>query len=983
MEVTKDGCQVPLGAARLRCVLGLLALEAGRVVPTDRVAEALWGERPPRGQANSIQVTVSRLRRVLAGEAAIIRRGQGYLLDVDPGAIDLYRFRSAVTRAGALGAGQDVRAEAILADALRLWRGSPLADVDSALIRHRLVPSLEQEWLTARLDHAEVTLRLGGHAKALPELTALARQHPRQQRLTAQLMLALYRDGRPDDALAAYRRLRADLGQHSGLEPSRELRKLQQDILCADPALDPPAAETARVTLRAVKPAQLPLAVAEFTGRDAEVTRLLGHARAGHGGSISALAGQGGVGKTALALQVAHELAAEFPDGQLYVNLGGARPGPLEPDRALVGLLSALGVPSGHLPEGLEERSALFRSLLAGRRLVILLDDAASEAQVRPLLPGTPSVAVLVTSRTSLLGLEGTRHLRLDVLTPAQAVGLLAKVAGTTRIGDEPEAAAELAGLCGYLPLAVRVAAARLVARPRLSVSQLVRRLSDERRRLDELVAGDLAVRASLRLSYQGLAPRLRHAFRTFALLTVPDFASWAGAAMLGVSAPEAEELLEALVDVHLVEVSHVDATGRARYRFHDLTRLFARECAFAEDNEDVRAESLRRTVGCWLALADDANRRLPHQVLNLIGGTVPRPALTAGCTRELLADPLAWFDAERTSLLVVVQDTADAACPEPAWEAAQIASGYLAIRNLRDEWDETNRPALRASTVAGDRLGEAVTLRGLALHILPVDHEAAHEHAAAAHRLFAGLGDRRGQADALRLRGAALRLAERWEEALKCLREADKAARGEAWVSTVSALILMALIHRDTGRLDEVAPCLRRARELARRLGDLPSEAFAWLLEGSVLSTQDKTGDAVAAFEQALALFRTLGHRATQAMTLVYLACGYTRQGDVRAQSLLDEALRLSRDRRPEPIGSMAVGALVRFVFPSSEFERALAVLVATVRRDRPASTGLVPELFRELGDSYQVMGEPAKADGAWERSRRLTDDPAVNDPA
>lgn len=970
VEVTKDGRQVSLGAARLRCVLGLLALEAGRVVPTARVAEALWGERPPRGQANSIQVTVSKLRRVVAGEAAITRRGQGYLLDVDPGAVDLHRFRSAVTRAGALGAGQDVRAEAILADALRLWRGAPLADVDSDLIRHRLVPSLEQEWLSARLDHAEVTLRLGGHAKALPELTALARQHPHQQRLAAQLMLALYRDGRPDDALSAYRRLRADLGQHSGLEPSRELRKLHQDILRADPALDPPAAETARVTLRAVKPAQLPLAVAEFTGRDAEVARLLGHARTG---SISALAGQGGVGKTALALQVAHELAAEFPDGQLYVNLGGARPGPLEPSRALVGLLSALGVPSGHLPDRLEERSALFRSLLAGRRLVILLDDAASEAQVRPLLPGTRSVVVLVTSRTSLLGLEGTHHLRLGVLTRAQAVGLLAKVAGATRIGDEPEASAELAGLCGYLPLAVRVAAARLVARPRLSVSQLVRRLSDERRRLDELVAGDLAVRAGLRLSYQALAPRLRHAFRTFALLGVPDFASWAGAAMLGVSAVEAEELLEALVDVHLIEVSHVDTTGRARYRFHDLTRLFARECAFAEDDEAVRAESLRRAVGCWLALADDANRRLPHPVLDLIDGTAPRPALTDGCTRELLADPIAWFDAERTSLLVLVQDAAEAACPAPAWEAAQVSAGYLAIRNLRDEWAETNRSALRASTAAGDRLGEAVTLRGLALHILPVDHLAAHEHAAAAHRLFAGLGDRRGQADALRLRGAALRLAERSDEAMECLREAVKAARGEAWVSTVSALILMALVHRDAGRLDEVAPCLHRARELARRLGDEPSEAFAWLLEGSVLSTQDKTDAAVAAFERALALFRALGHRATQAMTLVYLACGYTRQGDVRAPSLLDEALRLARDRDPEPTGSMAVGALVRFVFPSVEFERALAVLVATVRRDRPSSVGLVPELFRELGDSYQVMGEPTKADDAWERSRHL----------
>ncbi|WP_158633111.1 BTAD domain-containing putative transcriptional regulator [Amycolatopsis sp. WAC 01376] len=966
VEVIKDGRQIPLGAARLRCVLGLLALEAGRVVPTAWVAEALWGERPPRGQANSIQVTVSKLRQVVAGEAVITRRGQGYLLDVDPGAVDLHRFRSAVTRAGTLGAGQDVRAESILADALRLWRGAPLADVDSDLIRHRLVPSLEQEWLSARLDHAEVTLRLGGHAKALPELTALARQHPHQQRLAAQLMLALYRDGRPDDALSVYRRLRANLGQHSGLEPSRELRKLHQDILRADPALDPPTAETARVTLRAVKPAQLPLAVAEFTGRDAEVARLLGHARAG---SISALAGQGGVGKTSLALQVAHELAAEYPDGQLYVNLGGARPGPLEPSRALVGLLSALGVPSGHLPDRLEERSALFRSLLAGRRLVILLDDAASEAQVRPLLPGTRSVVVLVTSRTSLLGLEGTHHLRLDVLTRAQAVGLLAKVAGATRIGDEPEAAAELAGLCGHLPLAVRVAAARLVARPRLSVSQLVRRLSDERRRLDELVAGDLAVRASLRLSYQALAPRLRHAFRTFALLGVPDFASWAGAAMLGVSAVEAEELLEALVDVHLIEVSYVDTTGRARYRFHDLTRLFARECAFAEDDESDRAESLRRAVGCWLALADEANRRLPHPVLDLIDGTAPRPALTDGCTRELLADPIAWFDAERASLLVLVE----VACPAPAWEAAQVSAGYLAIRNLRDEWAETNTSALRASIASGDWLGEAVTLRGLALHSLPVDHLAAHEHAAAAHQLFAGLGDRRGRADAQPVRGAALRLAERSDEAMECLREAVKAARGEAWVSTVSALILMALLHRDAGRLDEVAPCLHRARGLARRLRDEPSEAFAWLLEGSVLSTQDKTDAAVAAFERALALFRSLGHRATQAMTLVYLACGYTRQGDARAPSLLDEALRLAKDRGPEPTGSMAVGALVRFVFPSAEFERALAVLVATVRRDRPASVGLVPELFRELGDSYQVMGEPTKADDAWERSRHL----------
>jgi DNA-binding SARP family transcriptional activator len=637
---------VQLSAPMPRMVLGVLLTRANTPVPVDVLVDALWaGQRDPRA-AKKLQLHIHRLRRALGDPARIIYENSGYTLRVHPGELDAECFESALT--DSTGAGQPARAVVLLRQALRRWRGDPFSDiVDLPLLRAE-ADRLSERRLAglAQLYTAELAC---GHATAIvPELVELAGRHPMREQLQGLLMTALYQAGRQADALEVYQRTRGALVEQLGLEPGNELQRLEHAILTGDPMLATPGTPS-------IAPAQLPADINDFTGRTTQLATVAHLARAADRSAtvLVAITGKAGVGKTALAVHAAHRLRDQYPDGQLFVNLRGTEANPLCATDVLARFLRSLGVDPTAIPEDAEERAALYRSRLADRRLLILLDDAACEAQLRPLLPGTSGCAVLVTSRARLAGLGGARVVDLDVFGPDEALELLAQAAGPQRTAAEPAAAREIVRLCGFLPLAVRVAGARLGARPHWPLSRLEADLADEDARLDTLRLGDLEVRTSLARSYASLDVMARRAFRLLGLLEIRDFAPWVTAALLDIAQAKAEELMDTLVDLHLLDVAGRDASGRLRYRFHDLLRAYAREVVAAAESEDCRFAALDRAFGGWLALAEAAGRSMAGSAFDgtLVARTCWHPEESV--VRSVVTDPAGWFEAEWAALML------------------------------------------------------------------------------------------------------------------------------------------------------------------------------------------------------------------------------------------------------------------------------------------------------------------------------------------
>jgi DNA-binding SARP family transcriptional activator len=637
---------VPLSAPMPRMLLGVLLTRANTPVPVDVLVDALWaGQRDPRA-AKKLQLHVHRLRRALGDPARILYENGGYTLRVLPGELDAECFESALTES--TGAGQPARAVVLLRQALELWRGDPFSDiVDLPLLRAE-ADRLSERRLAglAQLYTAELAC---GHATVIvPELVELAGHHPMREQLQGLLMTALYQAGRQADALEVYQRTRGALVEQLGLEPGNELQRLEHAILTGDPMLATPGTPS-------IAPAQLPADINDFTGRETQLATVAHLARTTDRSAsvLVAITGKAGVGKTALAVHAAHRLRDQYPDGQLFVNLLGTEATPLCATDVLARFLRSLGVDPTAIPDDAEERAALYRSRLADRRLLILLDDAACEAQLRPLLPGTSGCAVLVTSRARLAGLAGARVVDLDVFEPDQALELLARAAGPQRMAAEPAAAQEIVRLCGFLPLAVRVAGARLGARPHWPLSRLEADLTDEDTRLDTLRLGDLEVRASIARSYETLDVMARRAFRLLGLLEIREFAPWVTAALLDIPQAKAEELMDTLVDLHLLDVAGRDASGRLRYRFHDLLRAYARELVAVAEPENCRFAALDRAFGGWLALAEEAGRTLADSSFAGAPVTVTCWRPEESVVRSVLTDPAGWFEAEWAALML------------------------------------------------------------------------------------------------------------------------------------------------------------------------------------------------------------------------------------------------------------------------------------------------------------------------------------------
>ncbi|MGW2231205.1 AfsR/SARP family transcriptional regulator [Streptomyces formicae] len=693
--------QLNTGSPMQRALLAALLLRDGRTATASELIDALWGDEPPSQALAAVRTYASRLRKVLPPGVLLSESG-GYAVRVTEGALDLTAAEDLWAAAEkARGVGDLCQARSLVNKALGLWDGEPLANVPGPYAetqRTRL-----EEWrlqiVESRLD---MDLEQGCHAEAVSELTALTAAHPLRERLRELLMLALYRSGRQAEALAVYADTRRLLADELGVDPRTGLKELQQRILQADPALSEPSAGDPEPATTVVRPAQLPATVPDFTGRKSfvdELSDILSTAE-GRVMAVSALAGIGGVGKTTLAVHVAHVARTHFPDGQLYVDLQGAGARAAEPETVLGAFLRALGTADSAIPESLEERAALYRSVLDGRRVLVLLDNARDAAQVRPLLPGMEGCAALVTSRVRMVDLAGAHLVDLDVMSPEEALLLFTRIVGDERVTSEREAALDVVAACGFLPLAIRIAASRLAARRTWTVSTLAAKLADERRRLDELQAGDLAVKATFELGYGQLEPAQARAFRLLGLADGPDLSLAAAAAVLDLPLEDTEDLLEALVDTSLIE-----SAAPGRYRYHDLVRLYARACAERDEQPpSERDAAMSRLLDFYLASAARV-----YAIERPGDRTVSHLEVThhLGLEFDDAATAFTWLRAEAACILACVQQSL---APNSLRRAVDL---ILAAKNLAESgasshrYEAVTRAARDVAAATGDAYAE------------------------------------------------------------------------------------------------------------------------------------------------------------------------------------------------------------------------------------------------------------------------------------
>ncbi|MEU6572249.1 BTAD domain-containing putative transcriptional regulator [Streptomyces sp. NPDC046805] len=853
----RGGERIPLSAAKWRMLLAVLLCDANQVVSTGRLVEELWGPKPPQSVSKLLQGYVSRVRRALGDEAGQLLvthvhgyRAHGYRLVVGPDEVDAHRFVELIRQGGReLDRGSAEAAATRLGEALDLWRDAPFADVPPTPVLEAEATRLAAARLQAQELLVEARLRLGRHDAVLDEVEALVAEHPLREGLRGQLMLALYRAGRQADALAAYRDLRQGLAEELGIEPGPSLQQLHQRILTADSALllaPEPAADRPETPVRPppLVPKELPHVSTAFIGRAGESSVLLKLLERGGEGqvAIAAIDGTSGVGKSALAIHTAHRLADRFPDGQFYVDLHGATVGltPLEPHEVLGRFLSTLGVPGVAVPANTDEAAAKFRTLVADRRLLVVLDNAANADQVRPLLPAGPACAVLITSREMLTALEGATHLHLGVMFHDQATALLERLVGAERIAAEPDAADAIVRMCGGLPLALRIVGARLAARPSWPLSAFAERLTDAQSRLDEIRVGDVSVRAGFHASYDAIRrsgnPVDRAAARAFRLLGVvpgTHMSLHASAALLGVPAGQAEDALERLVDAHLLH-----SPAPARYQMHDLLRLFAREQVRAEEPAAERERALERVLGFYLATARQAAGFLdvpPQPAPRSPEPSHTDDALTAGLPRTRITSRRAaeaWLDSERANLMAAVTHAATRSDA-----AARLAVGltrplqwYLYPQARAPELWTLGELAVRTARRLGDRGSEAWGLDQLsAVYWLHSRYDEMRACLEAALAIWREIGDRAGELRSLGNLGDALAELELYEDAVAVQRRQLTVARetGDR-LPQVTCLGGLGRAYRGLGRAEEALECLQESLRLAGELGDRTLQGLA-----------------------------------------------------------------------------------------------------------------------------------------------------------
>jgi DNA-binding SARP family transcriptional activator len=891
VDVTVEGVARPVSGVRRKAVLAVLALHPGEIVSTGRLIDIIWGDAGPLTSANTLQSHVSHLRRVMGSRSAILAQAPGYVLDLGAEATDVEAAERLIGQAAqSSDPAESVR---LLEEALAWWRGPALADVTGLAWLDEQARRLQQLWLQARKALAEASLALGEHAQVLTDLERLARDHPLDEQIHRLLMLALYRSGRQTDALAAYRGLRRALGEDLGVDPDRQLRDLEAAILRQDTALDLPATTIAATVPAAVAesvPAQLPLAAQAFAGRGAELAYLdavlTGVGETSPAGPtaavISAVSGTAGVGKTALAVHWAHRVADRFPDGQLYVNLRGFDPSGsvMSSEEAIRGFLDGLKVSPQRIPTGLDAKAALYRSLLAGRRILVLLDNALDAKQVRPLLPAAPGCLVLVTSRDELTGLvatEGAHPLSLDLLTHDESRQLLARRLGPDRIAGEPAAVEEIIARCARLPLALAIVAARAATHPNFRLQALAAEISDSCERLDALTGGDPTsdVRAVFSWSYRLVNPAAGRLFRLLGLHPGPDISTAAAASLAGAPAGVVRPLLTELTRAHLVT-----EPAPGRYTFHDLLRAYATELAEATDPHHERHAATHRALDHYTHTAHRAAGQL-----NPYRDPITLAAPAEGVTPERLTGhdaALAWFTAEHTVLLRMVEAAAATGFPEHTWLLAWTLPDFLNRQGHWNAWANTQQLALAAARQLADAGRQAHAHRSLGgAHTILAQYDQAESHFQQALDLHRTLGDRVGQARAHLSLGSLL---DRQGDGRESLRHVQAAldlfrAAGHRY-GQANALCSLGWCHAGLGEYQQALAACQESLALHREIGDRHGEAATWDSLGYTHHTIGAHDEAATCYHTALDMYRELGDRFEEATTLTNLGATHHAAG-------------------------------------------------------------------------------------------------------
>jgi DNA-binding SARP family transcriptional activator/tetratricopeptide (TPR) repeat protein len=881
-------------AGRLRVLLATLALSAGQGVPVSRLVAAVWGEQPPVNPRRGVQTYVTRLRAMVGGDL-ISTRPDGYALELEPDAVDVLCFGRLLDSATA--AGDPATRRSLLTEAIGLWRGEPFEGLDSEWLGLR-APRLVERYLAAVEDRADLDLATADRDRRravalvapLRELTA---RHPLRESLWVRLLLTLAQCGRRAEALARYETMRARLADELGTDPGPQLQRIHADLL---------AGTGPTVPAQPPVPRQLPAVPPGFVGRAAELAALVAgrtedgtpsidarNAGAAETVVITAIGGMAGVGKTALALRAAHDLADRYPDGQLFLDLHGHTRGvaPMDPADALDRLLRDLGVSAEAVPGAVAERAALYRSRLAGRRVLVLLDNAADEAQVEPLMPGTAGCQVLITSRRRLAGLDRTHVVSLDTLPLADGVTVFGLGAGERRLpAADVHTVAEIVRLCGGLPLAIRIASARLRAHPHWSMMDLLERLRD-RHRLAELEAGHRSVTAALELSYRQLPPDQRRAYRLLGVHPGADVDAYALAALADTTPVRSRRLLERLLEAYLVE-----ERAAGRYAFHDLVRAHAAVTADQDEPEPQRRAALDRLVDHYTRTAEAAaDAAYPYDR--------PRRGDTPTAFRDAVA-AVAWLDAELPHLLAVARYAAGHGRPDRTVRLSGALLQHLRVRSRYAEAERLHGIALAAAQETGDRVGELRALIALGTVHRRLDRDGpAVASFGGALALARDTGDRDGELEALvglghldrkfrRLEAAAARFG----EVLAIARETGfRAGEADALIGLGRVELLR---HRFRSAVDNFAPAASLGRQIGYRTGEM--NATAGLGDGYRLLDEPELAEEK--YRRALTLAIAIGDRNWELEARHGL--GRLSHGTGRPERALEEhgrALRLATD--------------------------------------------------------------------------------------
>jgi DNA-binding SARP family transcriptional activator/tetratricopeptide (TPR) repeat protein len=919
--------ELSVGQPRQQAVLGILAMRANRVISRGELVDAVWGHDPPASAEGGIYTYVAGLRRIIEPTRSLrgpgrvlVSSGAGYVLHLVPGQPDAVSFERYLGRARQLRKGGDAAgAAAELSSALALWRGIAFAGVPGPFAETERVRLGELRSAAAE-EQADVLLSLGRHEEVVPDLTAMVADHPLRERMRGLLMTALYRSGRPAEALRVFQEGRRVLAEELGIDPGADLSRIHQQVLTADPALDAatPLGGSAERPIAAAElddgyrrprhevagvpvPAQLPLDAPGFSGRRDELGILLQTLSARSAGPdetvpIVVISGTAGIGKTALAVRFGRHVAKRFGDGQLYVNLRGLDPAtpPMEPAEALRFFLDALGVPPHRIPAGTEGRAALYRSLLDGKRMLIVLDNARDVTQVRPLLPGAPGSLVVVTSRCEMNGLvaaEGAVPVTLDVLSGDEAREMLTRRLGQDRTAAEPEAADEIISSCARLPLALGIAIGRAAARPKRSLAELAAELRDARGRLDVLEADDATnVRAVFSWSYDQLSPSAASMFRLLGLHPGPDISLSAAASLAGVTRAQAGAALRELTRAHMA-AEYLPA----RFTFHDLLRAYAADQAERHDSADERRAAAHRVLDHYLHTAMAASQRFSpsRSALRL---TSPQPGvLPADVTDKDQA--VAWFDAEVAVLLALIGYAGAQAFDVHAWQIPWALSPFFSRRGRGRDYIAAQEIALAAAR----RLDDTLAL--------------AHSHYLLGHAL------------------------------------ADD--------------------------YDAADPNVRQALELFRKLGDRANEAFVLNGLANMLAKQDRYPEALAVALDALRMLKAVGHWWTQATLENLVGWLYAHLGQYdQALTHCQRALSLHRDSSNRGGTADTLDSLGYVYLHLSDFAQAKANYAKAIEAYREISSPFgVGNSLAGLGDALLAEGAPSAAAAAWREAVAVLD--------